>query len=85
MKNCQIKLYALSTCIHCKDTKSFLDKCGVDYDCVDVDKLEAEQRREIIEQIKKSNPNCSFPMLIIGEKVIIGFRSDEIYEALALE
>jgi glutaredoxin-like protein NrdH len=85
MKNCEIKLYALSTCIHCKDTKSFLDKCGVDYDCVEVDKLEGEERRGLIEEIKKSNPGCAFPMLIIGEKVIIGFRRDEIKEALDLQ
>jgi glutaredoxin-like protein NrdH len=85
MKNCEIKLYALSTCTHCKDTKSFLDKCGIDYDCVEVDKLEGDQRREIIDEIKKSNPSCAFPMLIIGDKVIIGFRKDEIKEALDLE
>jgi glutaredoxin-like protein NrdH len=85
MNNGEIKLYALSTCIHCRDTKSFLEKCGVDYDCVEVDKLEGEQRREIIDEIKKSNPGCAFPMLIIGNKVIIGFRKDEIKEALDLE
>jgi glutaredoxin-like protein NrdH len=85
MKNSDIMLYALSTCIHCRDAKSFLDKCGVDYNCIDVDKLEGEQRREIIDEIKKSNPGCAFPMLIIGDRVIIGFRSDEIKEALALE
>lgn len=85
MKNSDIMLYALSTCIHCRDAKSFLDKCGIDYNCIDVDKLEGEQRREIIEEIKKSNPGCAFPMLIIGDRVIIGFRTDEIKEALALE
>jgi glutaredoxin-like protein NrdH len=80
-----VKLYALSTCIHCRDTKDFLDKCGVDYDCVDVDKLDAEQKRQLIEEIKKNNPLCSFPMLFIGSKVIIGFRKEEIKEALDLE
>ncbi len=61
MKSCDIKLYALSTCIHCRNTKEFLDKCGVDYDCVDVDTLEGEERRKIIEEIKRENPQCSFP------------------------
>jgi len=85
MKDCDIKLYALTTCIHCKDTKEFLDKCGVDYDCVNVDKLEGDERRQMIEEIKKANPGCAFPMLMIGSKVIIGFRRDEIKEALNLE
>ena len=84
MENCDIKLYALSTCIHCRNAKEFLNECGINYDCVDVDTLEGGERREIVEEIKKSNPNCSFPMLIIGNKVIIGFRKDEIKEALNL-
>ena len=85
MKDCDIKLYALTTCIHCKDTKDFLDKCGVDYDCVHVDKLEGDERRRMIEEIKKTNPGCAFPMLLIGSKVIIGFKREEIREALNLE
>ncbi|HIJ75151.1 MAG TPA: glutaredoxin family protein [Deltaproteobacteria bacterium] len=85
MKDCDIKLYALTTCIHCKDTKDFLDKCGVDYDCVHVDKLEGDERRRMIEEIKKTNPGCAFPMLLIGSKVIIGFKREEIKEALNLE
>jgi len=85
MKDCDITLYALTTCIHCKDTKEFLDKCGVDYDCVNVDKLEGDERRQMIEEIKKANPGCAFPMLMIGSKVIIGFKRDEIKEALNLE
>ncbi len=85
MKDRDIKLYALTTCIHCKDTKDFLDKCGVDYDCVHVDKLEGDERRRMIEEIKKANPGCAFPMLLIGSKVIIGFKKEEIREALNLE
>ncbi|SPF34933.1 Glutaredoxin [Syntrophobacter sp. SbD1] len=85
MENCEIKLYALTTCIHCRDTKEFLDKCGVDYDCVHVDKLEADERRSLLEQIREANPGCAFPMLMIGSKVIIGFKRDEIREALNLE
>ncbi len=85
MKDNEIKLYALTTCIHCKNTKEYLDKCGVDYDCVDVDKLEGDERRKLLEEIKESNPGCAFPMLQIGSKVIIGFKKEEIREALNLE
>ncbi len=84
MTDCDIKLYALSTCIHCRNTKEFLNECGISYECVDVDTLEGGERRQIVEEIKKSNPNCSFPMLIIGNRVIIGFKKEEIKEALNL-
>lgn len=82
MKECDIKLYALSTCIHCRNTKELLNDCGAKYDCVEVDKLEKEQRDIILEEIKKINPSCSFPTLIIGDKIIVGFKKDEITEAL---
>ena len=84
MENQGIKLYALTTCIHCRDTKDYLDKCGIEYECVHVDKLVGEERRQLIEEIKQSNPGCAFPMLLIGPKVIIGFKREEIKEALSL-
>jgi glutaredoxin-like protein NrdH len=85
MEPCHVELYALSTCSHCKDTKDLLNQCGIDYDCVDVDRLEADKRRTILEEIKKVNPQCTFPTLVAGEKVIIGFKKAEIKEALGIQ
>lgn len=84
MADCDVMLYALSTCIHCKNTKEYLDDCGVKYDCVEVDKLDGDERKNIIEEIKKVNPSCSFPTIVIGDKIIVGFRKEEIKEALNL-
>ena len=84
MEGCDVKLYALSTCIHCKNTKEFLSGCGVDYKCIDVDKLTGEERQKVIEEVKSYNPLCSFPTIVIGDKVIVGFREDELKEALNL-
>jgi hypothetical protein len=44
-----------------------LGQCGIDYDCVDVDRLEADSRRTILEEIKKVNPQWTFPTLVAGE------------------
>jgi glutaredoxin-like protein NrdH len=79
-----VKMYALSTCIHCKSTKEFLNDCGVGYHCIDVDQLNGEERKAILEEIKQLNPLCSFPTLLIGDKIIVGFRKEEIKEALDL-
>lgn len=84
MKDCNIKLYTLSTCIHCKNTKEFLTECGVGYECIDVDKLDAQQRQAVLEEVRQLNPNCSFPTIIIGDKIIVGFKKEEIREALDL-
>jgi glutaredoxin-like protein NrdH len=77
-----VKLYALTTCSHCRNTKEFLSKCGVEYDCVDVDELKGEERKAVLDEVKKLNPNCSFPTIIIGDKVIVGFKKEQIQEAL---
>ncbi len=79
-----VKLFSLSTCGHCKSTKQLLNDCTIKYDFVDVDLLEGEERKAILEDVKKFNPRCSFPTIIIGEKVIIGYKEDEIRKALKL-
>jgi glutaredoxin len=79
-----IKLYSLSTCSHCKSTKKLLNECTVLYEFVDVDLLEGDERQAILEDVKKFNPKCSFPTIIIGDTVIVGFKEEEIREALGL-
>jgi len=84
MSDNPVKIYSLSTCGHCKSTKKFLSDCTVMYDFVDVDLLEGEERKAILEDVKKFNPKCSFPTIIIGDVVIVGFKENEIREALGL-
>ncbi len=79
-----VKIYTLSTCSHCSAVKKFLSDCEVKYEFTDVDLLSGEERRAILEDVKKFNPICSFPTIIIGDKIIIGFRENDIREALGL-
>jgi glutaredoxin len=79
-----IKMYTLSTCGHCKATKRFLSDCGVKYEFTDVDLVDKDERKAILEDVRKFNPRCSFPTIIIGDKVIVGFKEQEIKEALEL-
>lgn len=78
----KVFLYALSTCGHCKNTKRFLKEKGIEFDFIDVDLLEGDKREEIIDEVKKHNPNLSFPTILIGDKIIVGFKEREIEEAL---
>ncbi len=79
-----VKMYTLSTCSHCNAVKKFLSDCEVKYEFTDVDLLSGEERRAILEDVKKINPICSFPTIIIGDIIIVGFRENEIREALGL-
>ena len=80
----KVKVYTLSTCSHCKATKRFLDECSVKYEFTDVDMLQGEERQAILDDVRKLNPRCSFPTIIIGDKVIVGFKENEIREALGM-
>jgi glutaredoxin-like protein NrdH len=79
-----VKLYTLSTCSHCKATKKLLNDCKVEYEFTDVDLLEGEERTAILEDVRRLNPRCSFPTIIIGDTVIVGYQEDKIKEALGL-
>jgi len=84
MRN-NVKLYSLSTCSHCRATKRLLDECTVQYEFTDVDLLDGDERDTILEDIRKLNPRCSFPTIIIGKTVIVGYREAEIKNALGID
>jgi glutaredoxin len=78
------KLYSLSTCSHCKSCKRLLGECGIEYEFTDVDLLPEADKTEVLDEIKRLTSRCAFPTIIIGEKVIVGFREREIRQALGL-
>lgn len=80
-----VKMYSLSTCSHCKATKKFLGDCNVAYDATDVDLLKGDEKQLVISEVIKYNPNRSFPTIIIGDKVIIGFNEKALREALGIK
>jgi glutaredoxin len=81
-KRGHIMLYALSTCVWCRKTKGLLDNLGVEYNYIDVDLLEGEEKNKATEDVKKLNPRCSFPTLAIDDQCIVGFDEQKIMEAV---
>lgn len=79
-----VKLYTLSTCRACKATKDLLNKSAVEYAFTDVDLLKGDEQNAVLEEMKKANPRCAFPMIVIGDTVIVGFQEKEIKKALGL-
>ncbi len=79
----KVMLYALSTCGWCKKTKALLGELGVEYDYTDVDLLKGAEQDTVVKEIMKWNPESNFPTIVINaKKCIIGFKEDEIREAL---
>jgi glutaredoxin len=85
MQKKTVKMYTLSTCSHCRAAKQLMSGLGVHYDYVDVDLLSGSARAAVLEEVRKLNPLCSFPTILIGDTVIVGNREDKIREALDLE
>lgn len=82
--NHPIKMYTLSTCGHCKAAKQFMCDHNLPHEFTDVDLLTGEARKLVLDEVRTYNPNCSFPTILIGDKVIIGFNETNIREALDL-
>ncbi len=82
-KSRHIMLYALSTCGWCGKTKKLLDDLGVEYNYEYVDQLQGTEQEEATRKVKDWNPSCSFPTMVLdNKKCIIGYKEDEIREAL---
>ena len=79
-----VMMYTLSTCSHCKATKRFMDDNDIDYSFSDVDQLHGEERAAVLDEVKKINPRLSFPTIVIGDHIIVGFKENEIREALGI-
>ncbi len=78
-----VRFYGLSTCGWCRKTRELLNSLGVDYYKVEVDLLEKEDKDRAVAEVKKHNPECSFPTLVIdGDKCIVGFDRSEIEKVL---
>ena len=80
----KVKIYTLSTCSHCKAAKKFLNENNVIFDATDVDLLQGADRETVLNEVVQYNPQRSFPTIIIGDKIIIGFKESDIREALGL-
>jgi len=81
-KQPKIKIYTLSTCSHCLRTKKFLKENGVDAEITDVDLLTGAEREKVMDEVRKLNPECTFPTICIDDDVFIGFNEERILKAL---
>jgi glutaredoxin len=66
-------LYSTAWCPYCKATRSLLDKRGVKYIEVDVEK---EPNRQ--EHLKARYHVSGFPILEVGDDIVVGYKPAEI-------
>lgn len=82
----RIMMYTISTCGFCKAAKAFLEEHGIPFDFIDIDLLDQEEKRRVLREAREraGKDRLSFPTILIGDTVIIGFKEYEIRKALGL-
>lgn len=78
-----VRVFALSTCYHCKLIRKMLEKYSVPAEYLELDQMEEDERDAALAEMKaRGGDRPVFPTLFIGEAVVEGARRDEILEAL---
>lgn len=81
----KVIVYALSTCVWCKMTKQYLKDNEVEFEYIDVDLCEPDEKEEVRQRILNKGGSLSYPTTIVDDKKLItGFRKDLLKEALEL-
>jgi len=77
MKMQKITIYTISWCPHCNELKNYLKKKKYSVENIDV-----EENEEAAEDIIEKTGQEGFPIIEIGENIIIGFDKEKIEELL---
>lgn len=82
----RVKMYTISTCGFCKAAKAFLHEHDIPFEFIDIDLLDQEEKRRVLKEARTvaGKDAISFPTIVIGDAVIIGFKEYEIRRALGI-
>jgi glutaredoxin-like protein NrdH len=81
----KVTVYALSTCVWCRLTKQYLNENNIEYEYVDVDLLDDEDKDRVHQTVLSKGGTLSYPTTIVDDKTVItGFRKDKLKEVLGL-
>jgi len=72
-----IKVYSTPTCPYCKMAKEFLKEQNVEFENIDISTNE-QASKEIVDK----SGQMGVPVILIDDKVIVGFNKEEILSAL---
>lgn len=82
MKN--VKMYTLSTCPWCHKTKKYFTDHNIPFKYVDYDLQPPQEQAKIEQEMSKRGGAISFPWVLIGDDLIVGWNPAKYDELLAL-
>ncbi|MEN2994117.1 MAG: glutaredoxin family protein [Thermodesulfovibrio sp.] len=77
----RVRLYSLSTCPTCKKVKEFLKSHSIEAEIIEVDTLESGEQWLAIKELRKINPQETFPTLVV-EKAVVGLDEENLKKIL---
>ena len=83
-KDKKVFIYTLSTCGWCKKTKDFLKENNIEYEYIDVDKCSRDEQKKIIQELRDKKVPAAFPIIMIDDKTISGFKQKQLSKELDL-
>jgi glutaredoxin-like protein NrdH len=81
----KVLLYAISTCGWCRRAKNYLKDNNVEYEYVDIDLCNTEDRNEIMNDIIGRGGRLAYPTVVIdGKHLLTGPSPEQLAEVLEL-
>jgi len=81
----KISMYTLSTCPWCRKTKKFFHDRNIPFDYVDYDLAGEDEQSRIASEMMKYTGHIAFPLVKIGDAVVIGFNPERYEQLLGSE
>ena len=76
-------MYTLSTCPWCHKTKQFFRERNIQFEYIDIDLLDEEEREEKRKEIYEQIGYVSFPYVKINGRIFVGYKPTEYEKSLA--
>ena len=61
-----------------------LDDLNISYRCIQADELPKEEKSRVIRELRRINPKCSFPTVVVDDEVIVGYKIQELKETIGI-
>jgi glutaredoxin len=74
-------MYTLSTCPWCRKTKRYFTEHNIPFQYVDYDLQPDREQQKIEQEMTKRGGQLSFPWVLIGEDLVVGWNPSK-YDAL---
>ncbi len=75
-----VRMYSLSTCPWCKKMKRFLKDEGIDFEFVDLDVADEEEKAEAFREMADLGLSPAFPITIVAGEAVQGYHPDRVRE-----